>query len=206
MSDLGEYRDRKGAALRGAAFFIDLIFLGAIESLLVGVAIQSGYPLDQLRGLNLAQINHFLVRDFKELVAGFALIMLAYYSGEVLAATSPGKILMRQVIRHKSGKPCAAWRLLVRYLLKNAAAVTVIYCVIMNDPRIATFTAYALYGVLGGLLFVIFPTRQTLYDYIAGTAVFSTNFDPNPPDERPGTGPTARPGSPDPESLFNKRW
>jgi hypothetical protein len=117
------------------------------------------------------------------------ILLTLYTLMEVVFAMSPGKWFADTLIRAASGAPALRWRLALRWAIKCSpllfmdldAALRLLNWFLGRDYPVFTLAnrtllqqlaGVALYTVMIGCLLAILPSRRTLHDWIAGTAVF----------------------------------
>jgi uncharacterized RDD family membrane protein YckC len=165
-----------------AAAFLDamtLVCLAAVGGMVFGLLDEALYG------------DHPLRRFLTELTP--VLLLLLGTAGDVFFAASPGKWFLGMSIRAASGAPAPPWRLGLRWSMKYAPALLVVAAFLSRnvayhlasptnplgrspfrvfatlEEGLATIWAWC---VVAGTLFALLPTRRTLHDWIAGTAVF----------------------------------
>ncbi|MBN2140409.1 MAG: RDD family protein [Desulfovibrionaceae bacterium] len=111
------------------------------------------------------------------LISGLA---AAYFLVEGICGRTPGKMIMRIVVRDQFGARAPLPRLLLRFLVKNLW----ILCSLLAALTGLAFFTYA--GNLTGLalfigfLFVLSRSRLAFHDLVSGTAVFPSAPPPGP--------------------------
>jgi RDD family len=118
--------------------------------------------------------------------------LLLHGASEILSAGSPGKWLAQVTTRRADAAPASRWRLAVRWMLKASpllaigAGTAIAEIASLLTPvgpssmthmasieRQAFTISHALsWVVVLGTLLALLPSRRTLHDWIAGTAVF----------------------------------
>jgi len=99
--------------------------------------------------------------------------ILAYFSAELVAAASAGKLAMKFTIKSKQGAPAHPTALLIRYLLKVSPVI--LTTLALSAPALGWLRylsgALTVLLVVGWIL-ALGPRRQTLHDILSGTAVY----------------------------------
>jgi uncharacterized RDD family membrane protein YckC len=117
-------------------------------------------------------------------------IVLLCTVGDIFVEASPGKWVFGLAIRTGTGEPAPLGQLALRWLLKYGPLILLAVYVVIDfvGSRLglagtpwfawplhacedaATFWAY---GIVGGTLLALLPSRRTLHDRLAGTAVYT---------------------------------
>lgn len=158
---------RVGLGPRAAAFLLDILAVVLI-GFFFGFAIT--WLMDQF---------HILRFSIDTNAAAWAVIIfhlwftaIVYSILEGLAGASLGKILLGLTVGRADGQKAGLGRKLLRWLLKGLTLLFVpCFGLIENVFVIYPFLALSLISILG-LSLVLGKEKQTLYDRLAGTAVF----------------------------------
>jgi len=97
---------------------------------------------------------------------------LAYWLIEGLTGASPGKRILKLIIRNQNGGPADQNTLLKRYVLKSSATILMLLGNITTLGFIIGLSYLVGLAVFVGCFLVLGQKRQALHDILAGTAVF----------------------------------
>lgn len=102
-----------------------------------------------------------------------AIIILIYGLGEAVFGRSLGKLTLGIAIRRDDGERAYAGNYMLRYAIKNAPMLLLVLALLLRSPGVAASAGVSATVVAIGVLVMFGPERRAIYDYIAGTAVFS---------------------------------
>ena len=107
-------------------------------------------------------------------VPSMALIAVAYTTLDIFQRGTLGKKVMGLEIRAASGEPGTPRQLAYRWMLKSSEMICKALSLVTGLLVFAVLGNAAAYFVVVSGFFIFRESRQTLYDQMAKTAVFST--------------------------------
>ena len=102
----------------------------------------------------------------------FVLIACAYGLIEGFTGASPGKMILKIIIRNADGSQAETSTLLFRYALKNSSSIVSLVGFITGLAFLSWISNLLALAVLIGCFFVLAAARQAFHDMIAKTAVY----------------------------------
>lgn len=106
------------------------------------------------------------------------IIWLLYGLIEGIFGRSIGKLIMGIGIKRADGDRAYSSTLLLRYAVKYSSALLMILAILLRSPAVAVAAGVAGFVVFVGMLVILGPEKRALYDFIAGTAVYRANAEP----------------------------
>ncbi len=164
-------QNRIGILPRLGAFVIDLILISIIFNI-IGVTGQIASHMDNtnMEALSFTQAMKALFDNTGLAVSIFS-FYLFYWMLEAIIAASPGKMLLGLQIADQSGTEAHSAQLWRRYLLKNAHHFAMILALLLQQDFFLELSNI-LFIIFFGAYIIMAGKKQTLYDYLAKTAVF----------------------------------
>ena len=152
--------------------------------------------------------------SFPVLIVALALIIpwTCYCLTEVIFAATPGKFLLGIAIGAASGEQATAVQRLIRSLIKNSSSFVALAAAFFGLAELTTTSHVLAVIVTLGMLLAMGPSRQTLHDKLADTAVYyreelfaAKNWERKIDGYRAAVEERKR-HAPDPNDLFKPLW
>ena len=164
-----EYGYRVGFGRRLGAYVIDF-FITALLGFMVVYFTGAFQELLNIEDLMNNMTKLTLILEDSTLISG--LLILLYYTTEIVMGASPGKMALGIVIADSNRYEAEVGQLIKRYLLKHSNSILSIIALILSISIFDTLSNLILLIIIIGFLFTLSNKRQALHDSLTNTAVY----------------------------------
>ncbi len=177
--------NRIGFGPRLGAYLIDAVFLAGLGYILAAIAEPAlegfinydKFTDQQLDAMSLKPIIWTLSVIWPIAVM---FVSLPYSLIEGIFAQSPGKMLVKIIIRNQDNTPAPISKLLLRFLLKNLNNFVALFGIFLLSKTIDTFASLLGLVITIGCFFVLGQARLAFHDMLAKTAVYKSVTEESP--------------------------